>query len=188
MKSKNSITAADFTGLFDSIQDMEDQKSFVKDNTLPTFISCCGNYNAKEILEAAGMKFLGTVPGNPIFQCVELPAGWQKVSTDHTMWFKLLDECGRERGNIFFRSSLFGRKALMTLVKRYEVVIDYDLSIKEGALVSSVVDCGKVIHTNDPVPLGNHGRIEITTQMEQLIYRWLDENFPKWQNPGAYWD
>ncbi|WKZ25453.1 MAG: hypothetical protein QY322_03650 [bacterium] len=70
-------------------QELAGQQSFVSSTTLPT------DLRGKEILEAAGVKFLGVVDDDDIFQYVELPEGWKKVPTDHSMWSNLVDGAGR---------------------------------------------------------------------------------------------
>ena len=61
-------------------QESDGQRSFVQSTTLPTDMR-----DAKVILEAAGVKFLGVVKDDPMFQYVELPNGWKKVATSHSM-------------------------------------------------------------------------------------------------------
>lgn len=86
-------------------QEAAGQQSFVKSTTLPAEI------RGKEILEAAGVKFLGPVEGDDLFQYVELPEGWKKEPTDHSMWSKLVDEQGRERASIFYKAAFYDRRA-----------------------------------------------------------------------------
>lgn len=86
-------------------QEAAGQKSFVGSTTLPTEVQ------RKELLEAAGVKFLGPVEGDNLFQYVELPEGWQKQPTDHSMWSKLVDEQGRERASIFYKAAFYDRRA-----------------------------------------------------------------------------
>src|SRR3989338_5248098 len=64
-------------------QEASGQRSFVGSDTLPTDIGRHSDYDAKAILEAAGVKFLGVVEGDDMFQYVEFPPGWKKVATDH---------------------------------------------------------------------------------------------------------
>jgi hypothetical protein len=89
-------------------QEKTGQESFVESTTLPTVIS------GKEILEAAGVKFLGLVEDDALFQYVQLPAGWKKVATDHSMWSTLVDEKGRERASIFYKAASYDRRAFAT--------------------------------------------------------------------------
>ena len=90
-------------------QEERGQKSFVSSDTLPTEISD----KDKEILEAAGVKFLDPVEGDDLFRYVELPEGWKKEATDHSMWSKLLDAEGNERASIFYKAASYDRTAFV---------------------------------------------------------------------------
>lgn len=93
-------------------QEADGQQSFVNSTTLPTDIR-----GGKKDLEAAGVKFLGPVEGDSLFQYVELPAGWKKEGTDHSMWSKLVDEQGRERASIFYKAASYDRRAFASVTK-----------------------------------------------------------------------
>lgn len=86
-------------------QEAAGQRSFVQSMTLPTKI------NGQNVLEAAGVKFLGQVEGDDLFQYVELPQGWKFEPTDHSMWSKLVDSQGRERASIFYKAASYDRRA-----------------------------------------------------------------------------
>lgn len=73
-------------------QEAAGQQSFVNSDTLPTNMQG----DARRVLEAAGVKFKGTVGRDSIFQYVELPRGWKKVATDHSMWSDLVDDKGAQ--------------------------------------------------------------------------------------------
>lgn len=97
-------------------QEAQGQASFVNSTTLPTRLNDYGDSDSRAILEAAGVKFLEAVPGDPLFQYVELPVGWKKVGTDHSMWSKLVDDQGRERASIFYKAASYDRDAFMSAV------------------------------------------------------------------------
>ena len=88
------------------IQENEGQKNFCKASILPVNLDPLNkNNNVKTILENYGIKFLGIVEKDPIFQYVELPSGWKIVSTNHSMWNELLDNKHRIRANIFYKAA-----------------------------------------------------------------------------------
>jgi hypothetical protein len=97
----------------DFVPDMESagQQSFVGSDTLPTEMST----DDRSALEAAGVKFGDEVPGDPLFQYVELPEGWSKKGTDHAMHSELLDEKGRVRAYIFYKAAFYDRRANLDL-------------------------------------------------------------------------
>jgi len=63
-------------------QEAQGQTSFVNSETLPTDM----DKEDKTALESCGVKFLDKVEGDEMFQYVELPQGWKKQPTDHSMW------------------------------------------------------------------------------------------------------
>lgn len=152
-------------------------------------MGCHSDYDAKAILEAAGVKFLGVVEGDCMFQYVELPQGWKRVATDHSMWSKLVDDKGRERASIFYKASFYDRSARMSLSCRFGVSFDYDRFDKENVGLSNVTDGGKVIHTTEPISTAEgENRYDVRNKANKLAVEWLDKNHPDWLNPGAYWD
>lgn len=169
-------------------QESMGQQSLVGSDTLPTDIGRHSDYDAKAILEAAGVKFLGVVDGDDMFQYVELPEGWKKVPTDHSMWSKLVDDKGRERAGIFYKAAFYDRSAHMSLSCRFGVSFDYDRFDKESIGVATVTDGGKVVHTTDPIPANGKECYDVSNKANKAAVEWLDKNHPDWRNPGAYWD
>ena len=99
-------------------QEEQGQRSFVDSDTLPA------NLTGQKILEDAGVKFLGPVEGDDLFQYVELPEGWKKEATDHSMWSKLLDAEGNERASIFYKAASYDRDAFCNAVTE-DFKVDY---------------------------------------------------------------
>jgi hypothetical protein len=94
-------------------QEADGQRDFVSSETLPTRIDA----ESKQALEAAGVKFLGPVENDNLFQYVELPAGWQKKPTDHSMWSLLFDDKGVQRASIFYKAAFYDRDAFLRVDK-----------------------------------------------------------------------
>lgn len=88
-------------------QEAAGQEELVKSDTLPSNIDS----ESKKILEEAGVKFGNPVDGDPIFTYAELPAGWKKIPTDHSMWSNLVDETGKVRAQIFYKAAFYDRSA-----------------------------------------------------------------------------
>lgn len=167
-------------------QEAQGQKSFVNSETLPTKMVPRGDYGARTILKAAGVKFLGEVEGDPIFQYVELPTGWKKVPTDHPMWSKLLDDKGRERANIFYKAASYDRSANLNLTNRFDWRRDHDREEKEGVAVVCITDGGNVIHTTKPIKLLKQKQYEVWNKANEAAIDWLDKHYPGWTNPTTY--
>ena len=91
-------------------QEKRGQASLVNSDTLPAKISA----KTKAKLEERGVKFLGPVSDDPLFQYVRLPEGWRKVPTDHDMWSELRDERCKVRGSIFYKAAAYDRRAFIS--------------------------------------------------------------------------
>lgn len=150
----------------------------------------------------AALESLGFVFGKEVdslFVEVNMPSGWRKEATDHSMWSNLVDPQGRKRGSIFYKAAFYDRTAHMHLSARYsyhnEPVLGWDNS--ENSQYHAVVkDCGQPIwHTEqiEAKPSGDN-REELMAwyarkdKLDNQAAAYLDENYPDWRNPLAYWD
>lgn len=174
------------------LQESQGQASFVKSDTLPTegpFYNREPEKN-KAILESFGIKFLGPVPGDSLFQFIELPAGWKKIPTDHSMWSDIVDDQGRIRIAVFYKAAFYDRNAHFHIERRFSAALDYKARDNNIA-IAHVKDAGKVIFTTEPIKLDNwqsKESLDICDSATKKATEWLTEHYPDWQNPGAYWD
>jgi len=184
-------------------QEARGQRDFVANETLP--IKCNG-------CKIAELEEMGIVYGEPVddlFVNVQLPEGWKKIPTDHSMWSKLVDEQGRERGSIFYKAAFYDLDAHISAVKRFSYsvvpVLGWEHSdYRTGEWQSVVMDCGNTIWVSpervEPEPKGSHSS---ATEKERGVWidwyqrkntlgslgkLWLDEHYPEWGSPLAYWD
>jgi hypothetical protein len=170
-------------------QEAQGQREFVGSETLPTDLGGKWGGDPKSILEAAGVKFLGPAEGDELFQYVELPAGWKKQATDHSMHSDLLDEKGRKRAGIFYKAAFYDRSADLLLYCRYSVRFDYDRADKEKLAVANVKDGDKVIFSTEPVKINSVQKsYEFSDKANEVALAWLKAHYPDHANPGAYWD
>ena len=156
-------------------------------------------HNAQTILETAGMKFLGIVEEDPIFQRVELPAGWRKVQINHDTWteFRLLDDQRRRRADIVFHPEPYKRGATLTLRQRFSVWPDYEQvpdyeqqSTTGGVVAANVFDWdGSVVQRFETPQLIPDPRVfsEAMKKIRGDAEIWLTQNYPDWANPGVHW-
>ncbi|MDO8536648.1 MAG: hypothetical protein Q7R94_00155 [bacterium] len=170
------------------MQEAQGQRSLVASETLPTDIRKYDGYDTKAILEVAGVKFLGTVEGDDMFQYAEFPKGWKKVPTDHSMWSKLVDENGRERASIFYKAASYDRSAHMTASRRFGLRFDYARFDRTEVGVTDVTDGDKVVYTTVPIPGNGKKSYEVSGLANQRAAKWLNRNYPDWKNASAYWD
>lgn len=68
----------------------------------------------RDDLTALGFVFLGPVLGDDLFQLAVMPAGWEIVATDHSMWSKIINGEGVECGTIFYKAAFYDRSAQAT--------------------------------------------------------------------------
>jgi len=85
-------------------QEAQGQRELVNAEVLPAK----GDW---EQLEALGVKRGDYVKGDPMFVHAELPAGWKKQATDHSLWSDLVDETGKKRASIFYKAAFYDRDA-----------------------------------------------------------------------------
>ena len=156
---------------------------------LPTKI-VFNNLPGQGFLEAAGVRFLGLVEGDKLFQYAEVPSGWTVQETTNPRVTKLVDDKGRERGSIFYKPDFHDRFANMSLICRFDIRRDFDLEDKDGSIVWYVTDCGRRVHSTPPVRLSDDASIQ-NDQIDQArdtAIPWLNTNYPDWRNSNAYWD
>jgi len=166
-------------------QEADGQRSFVNSETLPTDMQG----NAKAVLEAAGVKFLGVVEDDPMFQYVELPKGWKKAATGHSMWSDLVDDKGRKRAGIFYKAAFYDRSAHLGVNRRYGISIDYNRLDAEKVAVAMATDGDKTIFTTAPVGFEeDKARYDAQDKARALAVAWLNEHYPNWEDASAYWD
>lgn len=90
-------------------QEAQGQKDFVGSETLPIE----RDEECTKVLKSKGVKFGTNV--DDLFQNVELPKGWKKKESDHSMWSSLVDENGTEIASIFFKAAFYDKSAFMRL-------------------------------------------------------------------------
>ena len=169
-------------------QEAAGQAAFVRSETLPKeMLHGC----SREKLEAMGIKF--GEDADDLFVSVQLPEGWTKRPTDHSMWSELLDEKGRKRAEIFYKAAFYDRNAHISLGRRYRVDT-YNPCNEDGSPAEygkhthfltvakdgeNIIFTGEVRGKDDYQLSGEHGK---------QATLWLDEHFPDWQDEMAYWD
>lgn len=169
-------------------QEAAGQVTFVSNATLPKeMLHGCD----REKLEQMGIKFGADM--DDLFVTAQLPDGWKKKATNHSMWSDLIDEKGRKRAAIFYKAAFYDRRAHISLCKRY-VVNGYEPCDNEG----KPAEYGKNSHMQTVVKDGET-IIHVVGIREDDDYKtgeahskdacdWLTAHFPDWQNPLAYWE
>jgi hypothetical protein len=158
-------------------QEAAGQRTLVESAMLPKEI----NGTTREQLEAIGFKFGADV--DELFVQCELPAGWTKRGTDHSMHSDLLDEHRRKRAGIFYKAAFYDRRASMSMNRRFSVDNWKDGSSVEFRRVD-VSDCDTVIKEFGEAPMADYKAQNVLTAAATA---WLDAEHPDWRNPLACW-
>lgn len=166
----------------------EGEQSYLDSDTLPTGIWPY-HPGGHSVLEAQGVKFLGPVPNDPLFQFVELPQGWRRLPFNKNGWSDLVDEKGRARaGVVFFPVGGHYRMAYYSLSCRYAL----SYCVLDGVEVAVALDGNTVIYV-PPIPTippdeSERERVERYAASAAAVKEWFKLHLPNWCDPGAYWD
>lgn len=165
-------------------QEAQGQKDFVASETLPT--EC-----PREKLEELGFVF--GEAADDIFTYVQLPEGWVKESTDHSMWSSILDDKGRKRGSIFYKAAFYDRSAHMTLDRKmsYSQVYDHHDGYVENGLQYFVTDGENVLYETELKMFekkydDDYWKFDEAARAE--VDKWVEQNYPDYRDPMSYWD
>jgi hypothetical protein len=167
-------------------QESRGQSEFVKSDTLPANVKG----DAKKCLESAGVKFLGPVDGDELFQFVELPHGWERKPTEHSMWSELFDEKGRIRATIFYKAAFYDRESFLNIRCRFGVFSEYS-GPNDNTVTFVVKDGDDVIFSSSPyerVDSDWRKNDENDCAARLAAVSFLDRKFPEWKDPSKYWD
>jgi len=170
-------------------QESEGQKQLVISSQLP--VKCDYNRNEAEAqYTLMGIKVLGKTKGDDIFYDVQLPDGWKKVGTDHSMWSKLIDDKGRTRAMIFYKAAFYDRSTHIDFCKRYQTRSEHFESEKnpakdfDHARIVNVIDTA----TDKVIFSGEKHFFDGYDAAYKVAHEWLNQNYPDWENVNAYWN
>ena len=113
-------------------QEAQGQRELVNSESLPVRMN-----GGKPILESLGFKF-GKHDGKDLFIECEMPTGWKKVGTDHSMWSNLLDDKGRVRANIFYKAAFIQTGIIQQPTGSRAVMILFLAGVLFGVAVTSL--------------------------------------------------
>jgi len=169
------------------------QQELVVSQVLPTN-GLCGR--ERTAWEAMGVVIGEAVEGDDVFTNVSLPMGWKKRPTDHSMWSDLVDDKERIRAAIFYKAAFYDRSARIILVTRFLIQRDYERPDHMDVASSMVKEGKTIIFTSsdrrmtgsDGKPLSYEERRAATDTCDEECRKWLvDNGYPDFENPAAYW-
>jgi hypothetical protein len=134
----------------------------------------------REMFEALGFKFGESV--DDLFLNADMPPGWKRAATDHSMHSDIIDEKGRRRVGVFYKAAFYDRRANAHLVWRY-TVDSYD-EIRPGVCVVRVLDAGVEIQR-----FGEYTRhdYKAAKPLKDAARAWLDAYRPGHGDLLAAW-
>lgn len=134
--------------------------------------------------ESLGFKFKD-IEGDSAFCTVTIPNGWHMPSSYDFGKSYICDEKGRKRASIELIANTPNPYGKMTLLCRYKVSTDFDVTEREDAVVA-------VDTTNDAKlycsPYVYHMLGETLDKYWNEAEEFLDANYPNWRDPLQYWD
>lgn len=147
-------------------------------------------FGMRSILEAAGGRIIPVFNPIPRYVRVELPSGWRVIPTNDYKWTNLVDEKGRKRGEIYCMPTFNLPDTYIQACCRYTIVfVRADLNMSQS--ISQVKDCEQVLFTSQPFTFKLHdveSSLSAQHKAGSQSVNWLNEHFPNWRDPSAYWN
>lgn len=166
-------------------QEAQGQDQLVNSDVLPTDI----NPTDKAAMIKFGIKFLDQVESDSLFQHVELPEGWSRKKSDHSMWSYIIDDKERERISIFYKAAFYDRSASASCNRRFSVNSHYYEKDTTEYFKMQVLDYDKVIYETKSVEvvrdLNFYNKRDV---LKNEAREWLEERYPNYEDVSAYWD
>jgi hypothetical protein len=159
-------------------QEAQGQRELVESSIIPKNIRGA----TREDLTALGFNF--GADADDLFVTCELPVGWTKRATDHSMHSDLLDEQGRQRAGIFYNAAFYDRCAYMSMNRRYGVSTYNDGSSDQMRRVDITDGGTRIFKEFGEAKADDYAGRDA---LEEAATAALTEQFPEWRNPLAYW-
>lgn len=123
-EAKNSPIVGLVNAMNIEAQEQAGQRQLVNSCQLPSKWNHKNWATLKEQYTKMGIKVIETSKGDDtLFMDVELPNGWKKKGTDHSMWNELLDDKGRVRASIFYKAAFYDRDAHINFDRRFNFTV-----------------------------------------------------------------
>lgn len=139
-----------------------------------------------------------------LFVSVQFPQGWSRKATAHPTWTDLIDNQGRNRGSIYYKTRFYDRQASVVMNFRFrcrtqpEEWWDSPSKHRGGRQVGVVLDCDKIIFQTaptEPEPTYPEIRADVWIAWRQTLHAkfveaeaWLNQRYPRWREVAAYWE
>lgn len=151
----------------------------------------------KQKLEKMGFEVYGPFEDDPIFTDTKFPEGWsRKLIND--LHSEVLDDKGRVRLVCFYKAAFYDRGAHISFVRRFDVhtlgfsFLNHDNHISEddfeeyySKVVIDKLKSKVVLQYKVP---GRKPSWEEESLFNDKCYKWLAENYPKYEDSTEYWE
>lgn len=148
-----------------------------------------------------GFKIGEAVPDDDMFTYVELPPGWTKKPTNHSLWVDIVDEKGRKRTSFFYKAAFYDRSARMSdPVCRYIAQpgeFDPEDAFRELVILDrtkatwerdGTVCEAAILHKIRLTRASGEKAFQVADRVRKQANKWLDEHYPQHADFTAYWD
>ncbi|MBP9763230.1 MAG: hypothetical protein KBD10_00605 [Candidatus Pacebacteria bacterium] len=159
--------------------------------SLPKKICCHADpqnkFDYPKILKSLGFTFNEIeIDGNKL-EVVNLPSNWKIVPAEDDYVFLLIDKKERPRASIMMCPGI----NWVNLFTKFDFMHKTKNVGAEKIIAVEVFELHEVVHSVSVTYLSSFSledRLEAIKKAKQQAIDWLDENYPDWKNPGAYWD
>ena len=158
------------------LQEAQGQQKLVASQMIPKEIRGA----TRDQLQAIGFVFGDDC--DELFVNCQLPVGWTKKATTHSMHSDLLDEKGRVRAGIFYKAAFYDRRAEMGMMARYRV--NSYAGDSDKVYQVEVQDAGTPIKSFGEYEKEDYKKHDVLTAQAES---WLTKTYPDWKNCMVYW-
>lgn len=187
------------------------QEEFIASPQMPIFITNLFTTHyptssidkAKETYKKLGFFIPEILPAeyeeaisDQVFIIALLPDNWKKHPTSHTNISCVKDEKNRTRIRIYLKNTRIDRFAHSIILSRYTIEDKLELGdpITDHKIKYQVIDRSNdnvIFETSTASQSSAEDFIQFVNNnyvLKMDTHKWMDENFPEWKDPFAYWD
>jgi hypothetical protein len=161
---------------------------------------------SKEIWGKLGIEIIDKV--DELFFSVKLPDKWEMKTRESSYGTYLVDEKGRERVSIFYKAAFYDRRAYADITRRFRISTKHEFELdwskacnlsknefdklrrkeEESLTFGIVLDGENVIFETKHEKKFSEKSWKQVEKFNKICRKYLDKNYPDWENPFAYWE
>ena len=121
----------------------------------------------------------------------ELPNGWTAKSIGNTCFRQLIDNKGRVRAEIFRKREIHEQDFFIRFNRRF-TIHEHIVSNVNDIITSFhyVLDNARIFRVckTDQIAFNKNDVYDYESESSNVCVKWLEENYPDYKNPNAYWN